>query len=216
MDQSSDQDEIRSRLQKVLDRLFERGTNQQAIAESMGVPGQYLSDIKMGRKRVAELFARRMAECYDFDYRWLMTGEGNPPQFLSQGGRTPLPAPGPVRLPLFDHPISGNPQALPEWTGAFVELAGAAAAQARAAEEPYILRFRKHDTEGRLREDDLVLVSQAVKEDAEIQVIRYRQQCFLARRTADGRSFQRVATGQALGQGAVPVGHALGIIWAIL
>jgi hypothetical protein len=215
MDTSQDQEGIHSRLQEVLEWLSEQGATQQSIAEQVGVPAQYLSDTKLRRKRVSELFARRLAERYDFDYRWLTTGEGNPPQFLHMRGGTSVPAPGLMRLPLFDYPIYGEPQTLAEWTGAFVELAGAAAAQARAAKEPYIVRFRKNDTDGWLRQNDLVLVSQVVNKEAAIQVVRHRQQCFLARKAPDG-TLQRIATGQAVGPPANVVGHCVGIVWRVL
>jgi len=215
MDTSLEQEGIRSRLQQVLERLVDQGTTQQAIAEVVGVPAQYLSDIKAGRKRVAELFARRLAEGYKFDYHWLMTEEGNPPQFLNRDIRASAPAPRPIHLPLFDHPIYGQPQTLTEWNGALVELSGAAAAQAWAASEPYIVRFGKNDTEGRLRQNDLVLVSQAVNQKAEIQVVRQRKQCFLARRTPDG-TLRRLANGQSFGPPAEAVGHCVGIVWGVL
>jgi hypothetical protein len=164
---------------------------------------------------VSELFARRLAERYDFDYRWLTTGEGKPPQFLHMRGGTSVPAPGLMRLPLFDSPIYGQPEALAEWTGAFVELAGAAAAQAQAATEPYIVRFGKNDPQGSLKQNDLVLVSQAVNQEAAIQVVRQRQQCFLARKAPDG-TLQRIATDQACGSTAKVVGHCVGIVWRVL
>ncbi len=213
MDASEEQEGIHSRLKQVLDRLIEQGTTQQAIAQAVGVPSQYVSDVKSGRKRVAELFARRFADGYKFDYRWLLTGEGNPPQFLN--GTPQAPAPAPVRLPLFDHPIYGRPQTVPEWNGAMLELSAAAAAQAWAAKEPYIVRFAKNDTEGRLRQHDLVLVSQTVNVHAQIEVVRYRRQCFFARREPDG-TFRRIATGQLLGPGAEAVGHCVGIVWGVL
>ncbi|HUE13439.1 MAG TPA: hypothetical protein VMR25_04690 [Planctomycetaceae bacterium] len=215
METPEEQAGIHSRLTQVLDWLSEQGATQQAIADRVRVPAQYLSDIKLRRKRVSELFARRLAERYDFDYRWLTTGEGKPPQFLHMRGGTSVPAPGLMRLPLFDSPISGEPQTLPEWTGAFVELAGAAAAQARAATEPYIVRFGKNDTEGCLKQNDLVLVSQAVNPEAAIQVVRQRQQCFLARQAPNG-TLQRIATRQACGPAAKVVGHCVGIVWRVL
>jgi hypothetical protein len=214
MDPSPGQQQTLRRFQQVLDKLFEQGTTQQAVAEVVGVPAQYLSDIKLGRKPVAELFARRLAEAYNFDYRWLLTGEGNPPQFLNRGVPTLGPA-GPVRLPLFDHPISGQPHTLPDWKGALVEVTGAAAAQAAAASEPYVVRFQKNDRDGRLKPDDLVLVSQTVNKTAEIQVVRQRNHCFFARQAPNG-TFRRIATGQSLASGAQPVGHCVGIVWGLL
>ncbi len=164
---------------------------------------------------MSELFARRLAERYDFDYRWLTTGEGKPPQFHHMRGGTSVPAPGLMRLPLFDSPIYGQPQMRAEWTGAVVELAGAAAAQARAAKEPYIVRFGKHDPKGCLKQNDLVLVSQAVNEEAAIQVVRQGQKCFLARKTPD-ETLRRIAPDQPIGHAANVVGHCLGIVWRVL
>jgi transcriptional regulator with XRE-family HTH domain len=215
VDTSPDQESIRSRFRQILDSLLAQGTTQQAIAAAVGVPPQYLSDLKLARKNVTELFARRLAEGYRFDYGWLMTGEGHPPQFLTPGIPESVSTRTPVRLPIFDHPICGPPEKAPEWDGSLVELSGAAAAQASTASMPYIVRFAKKDTEGRLWPEDLVLVSQCVNAKADIHVVQYRRRCYFARRTPNG-TYCRIATDQLLGPEAEPVGHCVGIVWGLL
>jgi hypothetical protein len=212
---ANDQVEMRKRLIRVLDSLAERGTTQQTISQTVGVPAQYLSDVKNARKPLSELFARRLAECYGFDYHWLMMQGGDPPSFLEGAGHETTPGRTSVQLRAFDRPIYGEPRSHPEWDGTLVDVSGAASAQAQAAKDPYILRFRKTDTQGVLRRNDLILVSQGVNPHAEIEVVREGKLCFLARRSKDG-TWRRIANNQPLRAQAHPVGYCVGLVWRVL
>jgi len=199
----------------VLDKLVEQGTTQQEISQRVGVPAQYLSDVKKSRKPLSELFARRLAECYDFDYRWLLRREGNPPSFLKGEGHGAVSASMMVQLPAFDSPIYGEPRSHPEWDGTLVDISGAAAVQAQAAKAPYVLRFGKSDTQGNLHRDDLILISQDLNPKAKLHVVRHRGHCYLARKAADG-TWRRIANNQPLPAQAHPVGYCVGLVWRVL
>lgn len=201
------------RLTELLQKLADQGYTQQSIASQTGVPAQYLSDVKTGRRALSELYARRLADEFDLDYRWLM---GESPERglpdLSGRGRS---AGRSVWLPVFSDPVEGDPRAQPNWDGSSIEVCGAAATKVLLATEPYVLRFGASDHLGRLQRNDLVLISQAVSGAAKIQVLRQNRSRFLARRSAEG-AWIRLATGKEVPDSAVPVGHCLGILWGLL
>lgn len=201
------------RLAVLLQRLIEQGYTQQAVANQTGVPAQYLSDLKAGRRGLSELYARRLAEEFDVDLRWLLgeTTDHEQPVLPGRGRSTERG----VLLPVFSDPIEGELRDQPNWDGSSVEVCGAAAAKALLATQPYVLRFGASDHQGRLRKNDLLLVSQAVAELAEISVVRAHNRRFLARRGERG-TWIRLAKGEALPGNAVPVGHCVGIIWGFL
>ena len=60
------------RLEKLLQILAQQGQSQNHVAQRAGVPASYLSDVKKGNRSMTELFARRMAEEFRVDYRWLL------------------------------------------------------------------------------------------------------------------------------------------------
>ena len=64
----------RERFSQVLDALEKQGLSQREIAMRACVPPQYFSDVKLGRRSLSELFARRLGEEFDVDHIWLMTG----------------------------------------------------------------------------------------------------------------------------------------------
>ena len=201
------------RLAALLQKLTEQGYTQQAVASQTGVPAQYLSDLKAGRRSLSELYARRLAEEFDVDHRWLL-GETTDHEHAVVPGRGRA-AERSVWLPVFSDPIEGEPRSQPNWDGSSVEISGAAAAKVLLATQPYVLRFGASDHEGRLRKNDLVLISQAVVESANIHVLRAHRGRFLARRAENG-IWIRLATKDALPATAVPVGHCVGIVWGLL
>ena len=155
---------------------------------------------------MTELVARRLAPVLGVSMEWLMGTSSSEPA-------SRLRAAVGSRLPVFAHPIEGDPQAHPKWYGEFVEVAGAAAAQAVSAKLPYVLRFDNDDVQGRLQRSDLILISQAVNSKAAISVVRRGSKLFLARPNAGG-SWTRVANGSVLAEASPIVGHCLGVIWS--
>lgn len=201
------------RFNDLLEALLEQGLTQAQIAAKAGIPPQYLSDIKRNKRPVTELIARRLGEEFDFNYRWL-TGTSNSMENSAQPSATTT-AGDTVWLPLFPFPIEDEPRQNSQWTGAGVEIAGAAAGKIGLARYPYVLQFGHGDVQGRLQQGDLVLISQATNTDAEIHVVRYRNKLFLARRNKD-RSWTRVANGNKLPSNCPVMGHCVGIVWSSL
>ena len=202
------------RLEKVLQLLSQQGHTQNQVAQRAGVPPSYLSDVKTGNRVLTELFARRLAEEFRLDYRWLL-GDVGTMDSLELGQEVVGEESTSLWLPVFLHPIRGKPRGLPEWDGASVEVCGAAAARARTATEPYVLRFLVDDRLGRLKKHDLVLISQAINDLAEIQVVRMRRGMYLARKTPAGL-WERLAEPEPIGEKVEVLGHALGIVWRSL
>lgn len=201
------------RLSDLLELLSEQGFTQTQIAARAGLPPQYLSDIKHGRRPMTELVARRLGDGFDVNYEWLLgiRPSMERPQSPSGGAA----AGGALWLPLFPHPIEGEPRVHPKWDGSGIEVAGLAVAKLVLCKHPYVLRFRHDDVQGRLRRGDLILVSQSVNEDAEIQVVRHRKKSTLARAAKNG-TWSRVANGEILPSGSLVTGHCIGIVWSSL
>lgn len=202
------------RLEKLLQVLAQKGLSQNQVAQRAGVPAPYLSDVKKGTRAMTELFARRLAEEFRSDYRWLL-GDVGTMDSLELGQEVVDEESTGLWLPVFLHPVRGRPRSLPEWDGASVEVCGAAAARARTATEPYVLRFLADDHAGRLRKHDLVLISQAVNDRAEIHVIRIRRGMYLARKNPSGH-WERVAEAGPINDKVDVLGHGLGIVWGSL
>lgn len=201
------------RFNDLLEPLLEQGFTQAQIATKVGIPPQYFSDIKRGERPVTELIARRLGEEFNFNYRWLMGTSDSmetltPPSTTKTAGNT-------IWLPLFPFPIEGEPRQNAKWNGAGVELAGVAAGKIGLARYPYILQFGHNDVQGRLKQGDLILISQAPNSDAEIHVVNYRKKSFLARANKDG-SWSRVANGNKLPSDCPATGHCIGIVWSAL
>jgi hypothetical protein len=96
-----------------------------------------------------------------------------------------------------------------------VEVSGHVVAAIARAKWPYVLKFGSTDTQGRLRRGDLVLVSQSVCREAEIQVVKSRIKLYLARRRPEGH-WERVANGEHLPEDSSVAGYCVAIIWSAL
>lgn len=201
------------RFNDLLQPLLEQGLTQAQIATKAGIPPQYFSDIKRGERPVTELIARRLGEEFNFNYRWLM-GTSNTMEILAQPSTTTT-ASDTVWLPLFPFPIEGEPRQNSKWNGICVELAGVAAGKIGLARFPYVLQFGHNDVQGRLKQGDLILISQAPNADAAIHVVSYRKKSFLARANKDG-SWRRVANDNKLPSDCPATGHCIGIVWSAL
>ena len=147
------------------------------------------------------------------NFEWLLGTSDSivPPQLASAA----TPANNITWLPLFTHPIEGEPRAHPTWDGAGIEVAGVAAAKLLLAKLPYVLRFGGGDNQGRLQKGDLILISQDSNDDAPIQVVSYRKKSFLARANDDG-TWERVANGNKLPDHCGVTGHCVGVVWSPL
>ncbi len=73
------------RFQKFLDWAREQGHRQSDVANRLMVARQYVSNVKSGSRKVTELLARRIANEFNIDFQWLLTGVGT-----MQDGRTEL------------------------------------------------------------------------------------------------------------------------------
>jgi transcriptional regulator with XRE-family HTH domain len=200
------------RFNGLLDALLEQGHTQAQIAAEVGIPPQYLSDIKRGKRPMTELIARRLGEGFSFNHRWLM---GTSDTMESPAQHSSAAADKAVWLPLFPYPIEGEPRQNLKWTGAGVEIAGVAAGKIGLARYPYVLQFGHGDVQRRLQQGDLILISQAMNPAAEIHVVRHRNKHFLARANQDG-SWARVANDNQLPSHCPATGHCIGIVWSAL
>jgi transcriptional regulator with XRE-family HTH domain len=212
----------RQRVVDLLELLARQGLTQQQVASRANLPGQYVSDMKHGRRPVSELAARRIGAEFDVNYKWLLGTSNSMESPESRSGYSAASSdasPTGSWLPLLSFPIEGEPRAHPAWDSTMVEIAGAAADKLVFARLPYALRFGHDDVQGRLRKNDLVLISQTPSADAEISVVRFKKKLFLARRRAE--TWERVAKGNKK-ESILPrdecteVGHCVGIIWGSL
>jgi len=201
------------RLIEFLDRLKKQGISQREVAGRAKVSVQYLSDVKGGGRNFTELFARRLTEEFGGDYRWLLgqSDSMEPPRLNVEKTTGDFER---TMLPVFARPIEGDPQTHRGWDGTTIEVVGAAAARSRNATHPYVLRIVGEDRRGRLRQSDLVLVSQALDADAEIQVVKTTGKAILAR--AVSTKEWEPLTPKKIGVGGVePIGHIIGIVWGV-
>lgn len=206
----SDTDNVR--LIGLLESLVNDGLSQQQIASRAGLPAQYLSDLKNGRRTLTELTARRIGDEFGVNYEWLL-GRSNLMELPSLSAESAQTSEGTIWLPCFPWPIAGTPRNHPDWHGTSVEVAGVAAARASGATDPYILRFGRNDVEGRLHKDDLLLITQALDVETTISVVKSGRKLHLARLKAG--QWEKVAGG-ALPETSTVHGHCLGIVWASL
>jgi transcriptional regulator with XRE-family HTH domain len=195
----------------MLEQLAEQGITQQQVARRLNVPASYLSDVKLGRKTLSDTFARFFCAEFGVGLDWLLDGVG--PQAKPQLASQPVAGTsGQVMLPILSELIQGDPQDFPAWDGSRVEVAGAAAARAKRAHQPYVVRSPINDRLGRIQQNDLLLIDQNASELASVVVLLDRQQLTLVRPTEGG--YQAVESGRAIRTKASPVGVCVGIVWA--
>lgn len=199
------------RLVELLRCLGEKGITQAQVARRANVPSQYLSDVRNEHRPLTELFARRLAEEFGVNFQWLLGVEDSPERAVlsvapSRGDK--------LLLPLMDEAIAGVPREQPQWSGAYTEVAGIAAAKAARAVQPYVLQLSHVDREGRLTKGDLILVSQETGKNPELSIVRCEKKILLARKK--GGKWIRVATGEPLRGDCDVTGHCLGVVWSAL
>ncbi len=199
------------RLAEFLDRLKSQGISQREVAARVKVPAQYLSDVKGASRSFTELFARRLAEEFGVHYLWFL-GRSDSMQPPSIGAGKTFGGTASVMLPVFPQPIEGEPAEHGAWDGTTIEIVGAAVAKSRSAIRPYILRIGADDRRGRLRTNDLVLVSQAIDLDVEIQLVKSGRKTLLAR-SVSSTEWEPLVPRKAFLTNAASIGHVLGIVW---
>lgn len=196
------------RLKKALRKIArEQGLTQKQIAARLGIPPQYLSDLKHNRRALAELVARRFNQEFAVGHQWLLSGK-RPEKMAPTGEAT-------VVLPVLRRPCVGDPLDSASREEPRIRLTGPAAEAARRSERPYVLRIDHVEEGGRLSRGDLVLVSQDVDPTSEYQVVVHRGRAVVARLAGDGR-LRALEEGAELPQNVRRVGSCLGIVWAVL
>ena len=66
------------RFNEFLEELAAKGVSQQEVAKRLGVSAQYVTDIKARRRRVSELFARRLEDQFHRSRGWFLGTEDDP------------------------------------------------------------------------------------------------------------------------------------------
>lgn len=201
------------RLCELLEQFAQQGISQQQVAIRAGIPPQYLSDIKNGRRPMTELVARRIGHEFQVNYEWLLGMNDTIEPIVLRTSTQPQSSGN--LLPVFPHPITGDPQIHPKCDGTGLPVTGAAAAKLGLLKWPYVLRFGADDCRNRLKKGDFVLISQSLSDDAEIHVVEYRRKLFLARKKTDG-TWERLAQGEKLPASTPVAGYCVGIVWSDL
>jgi hypothetical protein len=192
------------RFRELLVKLAVKGVNQAEVGRRIGTGSQFVSDLKHGRRIMNELVARRLGEEFGVDYEFLL-------------GRTSTMAPPRVGndVPVVSLLIEGDPRKHLRWDGSTLELFGPAAALVANSTFPYALRCPVDDRSGRIRQGDLVLISQSASTTAEISVVN-NDGLWLARRPQAGRDWKRIDDNRAIPGASPAVGHCLAILWGLL
>jgi len=205
-----------SRFCDFLNWAKKEGISQTEVAKRLGVPRQYVTNVKAGSRVLTELFARRVAEEFDVDYLWLLRGTGagiaQRPSVASQS--KPTPVADPIRLPLLYELFSGEPRRSPSWDGAMVSITGPALYAASDSEHPYVYRAENGST-GRFKRGDLLLICQGKPEypPSQLVLLELGDRRTLAWRTDVGR-WKSAFTGRAVSTKAEIIGHGIGIVWS--
>ncbi len=204
------------RLKRALRKIArERGLTQKEIAARSGIPPQFLSDLKHNRRNIAELLARRFSDEFRVRHTWLLQGKGPVELPTDAGDAVPGAAEGSVFLPILRRPHVGDPLKSRFWERSHFQLTGPAAALAGRCTQAYVLRVEHDERGGRLRQGDLVLVSQTADANSPYQIIVHRRRPRLIRLGSDHR-LRLLEGGDQLPDSAKRVGHCCGIVWAVL
>lgn len=196
------------RFEQLLAKLSQEGINQSRIAVRTGLPPQYISDVKMGRRTVTELFARRLADVFGVDYEWLIGKSAS--ESVAAHSTAPI-----TSLALVTAPIVGDPRDSKDWTGTYVDVTALIARRAEGAIAPYILKFGAVDRRGRIAKGDFLLMSQNPAGDAPIKVVQVGKTLYLARRVA-GRWEPLARALKPIAYDVDVVGECLGIVWGAM
>jgi hypothetical protein len=200
------------RLNQLIEELGQEGHSQVEMAMKANLPPQYLSDVKRGRRPMTELVARRISDVFAVNHEWLL-GQSDAKNVSPQkSGEKGGPA---LWLPLFPHPIEGEPSKHAAWDGSSWQVTGLAAVRAASAHRPYLLRFGNEDHLNRLQKGDVLLMTQAADECSQISVVRQKGKSYLARLDKNEK-WIRLATGESLEAGPQVTGHCIGIVWSLL
>ena len=193
------------------------GISQTEVATRLGVPRQYVTNIKAGNRVLTELFARRVAEEFDVDHLWLLrgTGAGITPRPSVASQQETSSATGTILLPLLAELVSGEPCRSPSWDGALVSITGPALRAAGDSSHSYVYRATDDGSTGRFKRGDLLLICQGNPESppSQLVLLELGDRPTLAWRTDDGR-WKSAFTGRAVSTKAKVIGHGVGMIWS--
>lgn len=188
------------------------GFTQDVIARRLGVGPQYISDCKAGRRSITELFARRLADEFQYPFKWFLEG---PRKAGCATKETVAAVEGEIiSLSLYSRPICGAPDQ-DDAVEATITLTGTAAALASQCDSPYALRVKYDDRQGRLKRDDVVLVNQSDDLQADICIIEANAHRILARSRGIG-GWEPLPKRWPVMSDVKVIGFCVGIIWAEL
>lgn len=203
--------ERRARVERLKQTLREiareQSLTQKQIAQRIGIPPQYLSDLIHDRRALAELVARRFGQKFGVNHVWLLDGK-RPEKIVSA-------AEAALVLPVLRRPCVGGPSDSAFRKGPHIHLTGSAAEAARRCDRPYVLRIDHVEEGGRLRRGDLVLVAQDADPTSEFQVVVFRGRAVVARLAGDGQ-LRALKGGAELPKDVRRVGSCLGVVWGVL
>lgn len=200
----------------MLAMLAKQGVSQQQVGLRTGLGPQYVSDVKSDRRRVTELFARRLGEEFGVDVQWLLGTDTIPGLVARKSPSRMLPIEtAPLVLPVLPILVEGDPRHARCWDGTTAVLTGQAAHEAGRSRLPYIWKLGHGDRNGRMRVNDLVLMSQDIDPDATIAVVRLEGELRLAR-VGKGGQWRDVESRHPLLREPEFVGRAIAVIWAPL
>ena len=205
------------RFREFLDWAKQQGMSQTEVATRLGLPRQYVTNVKAANRVLTELFARRVSEEFGVDHRWLLHGKGTGVMQRPAVGSQTMVSSGAesIFLPLLYELVSGEPRASTDWNGALVSITGPAVYAVRESEHPYVYRVSDDDSTGRLKQGDLVLVCQGETSGTSsgLFVLEVGHQPTLAWRIDNGR-WKSAVRGRTVSAKSKITGHCLGIIWA--
>lgn len=196
------------RFEQLLAALGDLGLSQGQIASRVGVPQQYISDIKNRRRGLSELTARRFSDEFGVSTEWLLLGQGQMKRLMLSDNLHDQ-----LSVPMLDVVHIGPPQDCPSWIGTWIEIAGVAAHAASKAKLPYVLRLPHSDRAGRFVPGDLLLISQDPKTVGHVAVL-VGNPPILARRKALNDRWTPVQEGVRIKGKPEVAGAVLGLIWA--
>jgi len=193
----------------------QHGMSQTQVAARLGLPRQYVTNVKNRDRLLTESFARRVAEEFDVDHLWLLNGTGTMqrPLMVSQP-KAPSGADS-IVLPLLTELVSGEPRRSSAWDGAVLSVTGPAVYAVGESVHSYVYRVSDDDSSGRLKRGDLVLICQGdpQRPPSKLVLVEVGDQPTLAWSTDEGR-WKSTRTGRTVSAESKTIGHCLGILWA--